>query len=413
MRTSNYLDPFWVQYPVRTFCGLAFPSVGSYISAFSPPPLCRLPHHNTLSQNIRDTYGTGLPEATTDDRKMRRRLPLQQTRIHHWIVNITPSRVDSLPYSKIKSISHKYRQRLLASRTAPVAPRPLPPASIFICQPTPSYVVSPQLAAQLTKSEISSLKSNLRVYEGVLTGETDFGEVCLEFEEQDCTPEFLIDQDLGGDRALYYGHGQIHFIGMIDMHRPEVKGIIPFESAAEQHRRFTEEVLQEPTREFKPSVAKSLEGLESWVVCNTEDGHREVARIVTDAGHSDGIATTSVTLNLTVPVLGVDPDMTCPHARLAAAEIGTGPVTSIWALDGRAASDRRRISGVVGEESMCSSALLWSMQRVMGLEWGQSFVDPSRALGEHDPDLESDEDAERRSLAREESAGEEDHGREY
>lgn len=326
--------------------------------------------------------------------------------IQNWIVNITPSRVDSLPYSKIKSISHKYRQRLLASRTAPVAPTALSPASIFICQPTPSYVVSPQLATQLTKSDISSLTSNLRVYERVPTGKTDIGEVCLDIEEQDCTPEFLIDQDLGGDRALYYGHGQIHFIGMIDMHRPEVKGNTPFGSAADLQRRLAKEVLQESTGEFKRSVANSLEGLESWVVCNTEHGHREVARVVTDASNSDGITTTSVTLNLAVPILGMDPDSMCPHARLAAAGIGTGPVTSIWALDGRAASDLQRISGLVDYQSMHVVSLIWSVQHSMGLERSYTYVDSSRALGEHDPDLEFDENAEREWVRRDEAVSE-------
>lgn len=247
------------------------------------------------------------------------------------------------------------------------------------------------------------MKSNLRVYEGVLTGETEFGEVCLEFEEQDCTPEFLVDQRLGGDRALYYGHGQIHFIGMIDMHRREVKGNTPFGSAADLQRRLAEEVLQEFTGEFKRSEANSLEGLESWVVFNTEDGHREVARVVTDADDSHGITTTSVTLNLAVPILGMDPDRMCPHARLAAAGIGTGPVTSIWAFDGRRAADRRRISGLVDIESLHVVALILSMQRAMGLEWSHTYVDPSRALGEHDPDLEFDENAEREWVRREEA----------
>lgn len=315
--------------------------------------------------------------------------------IKNWIVNITPSRVDSLPYSKIKSLSHKYRQRLLASRTAPVAPKTLgmPPASIFICQPTPSYVLSPQLAAKLTRSDISSLTSNLRVYESVPTRDPDIDEVCWEVEERDCTPEYFIDKDLGGDQALYYGHGQFHVLGMLDMDRAEAKNNILFDSSDDLLSRLVEEVGQElPSSDL--TVANSLDGRESWILCNTGEEQQKVARVVTDVDHSDGIATTSVTLNLTLPVQGLDPDRTCPHLRLAAAGIKTGPFTSIWARRGTPASDQSRMAGTVSPQSLCVYGLLDAARRAMGLAYTILHVDPTRAFGERDPDLEPDEAAE-------------------
>lgn len=324
--------------------------------------------------------------------------------IQNWTVNIVPKRVDSLPYSKIKSLSNKYRQRLLASRTAPVAATPLshlrtgtvPPASIFICQPTPSYVLSPQLAAKLTRSDISSLTSNLRVYESVRFGEPDLGDAGWEVEERDCTPECLIDKDLDGDQALYYGHGQIHVLGMIDMNRAEVNHNTEFESLDDLTSRLVEEMYMAlPLGGPLVSVADSFENPGSWIFCNTEEGQGKVARIATDVDLSnwDGILTASVTLNLALPVQGLDPDRTCPHLRLEAAGIETGPFTSIWARGGRPASDQTRMVGVLDSQQICIGGLLDATRNAMGLEDTILFVDPTRAFGEHDPDLEPDKAA--------------------
>lgn len=71
-----------------------------------------------------------------------------------WKVNITPKRINSLPYSKIQAICLKYRQRLLDSRSAPVAPSSLPPATLLISRPTPSYVLSPIVVSWLTKFDV-------------------------------------------------------------------------------------------------------------------------------------------------------------------------------------------------------------------------------------------------------------------
>lgn len=324
------------------------------------------------------------------------RSTLRPQNIQPWIVNITPKRVDSLPYSKINAICGKYRQRLLASRTAPATPTRLPPATAFICQPTPSYVLSPQLAALLTKSKISSLKSNLRVYEPVSTGQTGLGDVCTEVEEQDCTPECHIDEGLGGYQALYYGHGQIHVVGMVDMHRTGVKKT-QFDSAQRQLAGNLDGLPS--TSEL--SVSNSREVTGSWIYCNTGHGQRKLARAVADVVRSDGIATMSVTLNFAVPVPGLDPDRTCPHIRLAAAGIETEASTSIWALRGRQTSNQIRQSGVVNEEGFLVCILLQSVWHALGLErlgleQSKIFVDHARALGERDPDLEPDEDAERR-----------------
>lgn len=342
-------------------------------------------------------------------------------RIQNWIVNVTPSRIDSLPYSKIKSLTHKYRQRLLASRTAPVAPTPLdnlhagtvPPASIFICQPTPSYVLSPQLAATLTKSDISALKSKLSVYqwesvpaegidvtEGVhIDDEYGVGDICAKVVEQDCLPEFIIDEDLGGDRALYYGHGQIHFVGMVDMYRTELKKNLEFFWSAGLQNRLTKEVSKGlPIGNSKPSVANTPNTLhrpESWILCNTKQGKQKFARAATHIDYADGIATTAITLDLAVPVPGVDPDRTCPRLRLAAAGIETGPFTSVnMVLDGMPASTQIRAAGMVDPQGFLQTMLLRAAQRAMGLEETEEIVDHARAFGEADPDLDTDEYAE-------------------
>lgn len=200
--------------------------------------------------------------------------------IQNWMVSIAPSRIDSLPYSKIKAISNKYRQRLLASRRAPGAPSALPPAAVFLYQPTPTYAISPQLAARLTKSDISSLRSKLGVYEPLLSAEIDdirwFG-----VEGQDYTPEYLIDPDLGRDQALYYGHRQFHVVSMLDMHRDEVRHDIQFDSAAALHIQLAEECFKGLIRSSEGSIAHNLGSAESWLLRNTQEGQQKLARAAT------------------------------------------------------------------------------------------------------------------------------------
>lgn len=183
-----------------------------------------------------------------------------------------------------------------------------------------------------------------------------------EVEEQDCTPEYLIDQDLGGDQALYYGHGQFHVVGMLDMHRDEVKHDIQFDSAAALQIRPAEESFDGLIPSSERSTAHTLEGHESWLLRNTQEGQQKVARFATDVDHFDGIATTSVTLNYAVPVPGLDPARTCPYTRLTAAGIETGPFTSIRACDGEAASDQSRKFLIMSEQALHGCILFRSAQ---------------------------------------------------
>lgn len=192
---------------------------------------------------------------------------------------------------------------------------------------------------------------------------------------------------------MYYGHGQIHVLSMLDMHRAEAKNNIQFNSPDDLQSRLVEEVGRELTL-GDLTVANSLEGRESWILRNTGEEQQKIARAVTDVDHSDGIATTSVTLNLTLPVQGLDPDRTCPHLRLAAAGIETGPFTSIWANHGAPASYQSRMAGRLDLQALCVYGLLDAARRAMGLAYTILHVDPTRAFGERDPDLEPDEAAE-------------------
>ncbi|KAK2606896.1 hypothetical protein N8I77_005618 [Diaporthe amygdali] len=312
--------------------------------------------------------------------------------IRGWTVNINSKRRDGLPYSKIKAICQQYRQRLLASRKEPVAPRPLPPATLFIFGPTPSYVVSPQLAARLTTSDLSSLKSNLRVYENQFTGKTDFDGDCTDLKEHDCTPEVLTDQNLRGDDAVYYGHGQIHVVGMVDMHRAELKQNPQYRSSTEFWSRLGGEILQK--LRVKPEIATAnslLEGLSSWI-CNTNEEQQRIGRFSAKVDHFEGIATASVTLNLSVPMQGFDPDRLCPYIRLAAAGIETGPVTTIWASRGKQAPDHSPLARAMEVPDFCLTFLLSVMRDTMGIGPLPEYVDHSLVLGKSDPDLEYDDE---------------------
>ncbi|KAK2609488.1 hypothetical protein N8I77_002985 [Diaporthe amygdali] len=151
-----------------------------------------------------------------------------------WIVHLMQKNPDGLPYSKIKAICHKYRQRLLTARVPPSEELyHMPPGAVFLCRPSASYVISAQLTARLSESQMSALRSNLSVYErmAVEKDENENFPVSWRAEELDCTPEVFIDEDLSHGPALYYGDGQIHFVGMLDMHRARMIFKDEFESS--------------------------------------------------------------------------------------------------------------------------------------------------------------------------------------
>lgn len=264
---------------------------------------------------------------------------------------------------------------------------PLPPAALFLCQPTPSYVLSPKLAARL-KSDVSSLKSNLRVYE------FQTGNDIMKVKEQDCTPEVYIDSDLHDDQAAYYGHGQHHLIGILDMQRADLKQYRQYSSSVDLRDRLAHETIRGI---FDPEevAAESSEGADSWLLCNTIHGQHKIGRVSAAIDRSDDIATASVTLNYSVPMPGIDPVRTCPHVRLAAAGIESGPFTSVLeSYYGTPASDQAKAAGELGEEKLLVGSLLDAMRRAMGLQYTLSFVDHARVLGERDPELEYDKAAE-------------------
>lgn len=307
--------------------------------------------------------------------------------LRHWYVNLIPRRVDSLPYSKIKAICNTYRRRLVDSRRAPDTPTALPTATTFISTPTPSYVLSPQLASRLSKAEFSSLASKLRVYETVPVGEPGDFEAGFVVEEKDCTPEVIIEPDMGGgDQALYFGHGQLHVIGMLDMHTAEVKENVRFSSAADLRRLLASEFIRHETDAEFDDAASS-------VYYSMEEGRQEIARVSADVDYAEGIATASLTFNLNVPTAGFDPDRTCPYNRLAAVGMGS-PVTSFRALRYLPASFQDRSDGLVSEEDFFTNSLHFAVQGAMGNGPFpmNEFADHSRALGASDPDLERDEE---------------------
>lgn len=317
--------------------------------------------------------------------------------IRGWTVNISPKkRIDGLPYSKIKAVCQQYRQRLLASRTEPVAPRALPPATLFIFGPTPSYVVSPRLAARLTTSDLSSLKSNLRVYDDEFTGKTDpFDEDHTDLKEHDCTPEVHIDEGLRGDRAVYYGHGQVHIVGMVDMHRVDLEKKTQYGSSAKLQSRLGRMILQKLLLNHGRPAASSLGGLSSWILCNTNGKEQKIGQCSAEVDQiEDGIATASVTLNLSVPMQGFDPDRLCPYARLAAVAIETGPVTTLWASEGKHAPDADPFSRLRKTPSVCATFLVGVMKGALGIGPLPEYMDHSVVLGKSDPDLEDDDEEE-------------------
>ncbi|KAG6358374.1 hypothetical protein INS49_014258 [Diaporthe citri] len=315
--------------------------------------------------------------------------------IRGWTVPINSKRVDGLPYSKIKAVCQQYRQRLLASRTEPVAPRALPPATLFHFGPTPSYVVSPQLAARLTTSGLSSLKSNLKVYEFEFTGKTSPSDAnCTDLKELDCTPEVLIDQSLRGDRAVYYGRGQIHVVGMVDMHRVDLKQKTQYGSSAQLQSRLGGKILRKLRLNPERPASNSPDGLSSWIFFNTNGEQQKIGQFSAEIDHSEGIATTSVTLNLSVPMPGFDPDRLCPHTRLTESGIGTGPVTTLWASEGKQSPDGEPLFGAPKAPSLCLTFLLGVTRDAMGIGPLPEYMDHSIVLGKSDPDLESNDEEE-------------------
>ncbi|POS78064.1 hypothetical protein DHEL01_v203550 [Diaporthe helianthi] len=163
----------------------------------------------------------------------------------------------------------------------------MPYSKVKTIPDTKLYVLSPQLAARLPKHTLSSLGSKLRVYEEVFTGHE--GDMAV--EEQDCTPEVLVDEELAGEQALYHGHGQVQILGVVDMLRAGVKA---------------------------------------------------------DVDHCSDIATASINLNYAVPMPDVDPERTDPYGRLAAARIGGGQFASLMALSGMPVAERYNPAGMVG-----------------------------------------------------------------
>lgn len=287
---------------------------------------------------------------------------------------MTPKRLDSLPYSKIKAIRHRFGQKLLASRTAPVGPDALPPAAFFACLPTPSYVVSPQLAARLPESIMSSLSSNLRVYEEVPDEEQEFegSSDWVHVEERDCTPEVFVDEDLqgSGDVISYYGWGQSHIVGILDMSRTEsTPSHCP--TALQSHMASLMPTLFK--LEHGGMAATSMaEDTGSWTLCRTEQGLRKIIHINSHVDPVQEIATVSMTVNQSVPIQGVDPDRTCPHIRIAALQTAAGartetdPYTSLLARKGEPASEQAGCTAFVSYDSYCAIMALSAMQQVMG-----------------------------------------------
>ena len=233
----------------------------------------------------------------------------------------------------------------------------------------------------------------------MFTGNTDVGDIDLVVKEQECTPEVLIENGLSGSQALYYGQGQIHVVGILDMHSPEVKKNTWFGSASDLQSLLASEFLVGLNSSgfvMEGPAATSLEGAGAWIIANTVGGKRKIAHVNADVNHFQDIATASITLNLAVPISGIDPDRTCPYERLAAAGIDT-PFTTVWALDGKPASDQDRQACMFTQHSLWVAMLHCAMERTIGLDSQRDadFVDHARALGESDPDLESDKEAER------------------
>lgn len=277
----------------------------------------------------------------------------------------------------------------------PRARNTLPPATLFVCQPTPSYVVSPQFAARLPNSDLSLLATDLKVYEISSTERTVSREVITGYEERDCTPEVLIDQDLDGDQAIYYGHGQVHIIGMLDIHRGRMMKDPDFASDAALQRCLAEDFVHSLPGGSLGAAANPFEDSGSWFLCNTDEGFRKIAYVRTNVDRSEGIATASITLNIAVPMAGLDPEQMCPYDRIDSVSF-----TSIWAMNGNPASDLGQTTGGYAPPRFSTStdtpssawvdALRMTMQCTMNVDAfpGMPEVGYARALGEYDPDLE-------------------------
>lgn len=272
-------------------------------------------------------------------------------------------------------------------------PTPLPPATIFVGSPTPSYVLSPQLAARLPQQTLSSLASNLRVYEKKFAGNEGY----LFTEEHDCTPEVLVDEELRGEHAVYYGHGQIHVLALLDMLRAGVKEDALFASGQTLSKRLLLATEARLRREGISTGVTPLRENDAFLVnCETEQGRRNMARVSADVDHSSNIATAAVTMNFAVPVPGVDPEGTDPYGRLLTTpEIGGGAgsghlFTSCMALSGLPVAEPWRPSNMVGWADFWSYSLLDAVRWTLGTvpSWKQEYVSHAYALGESDPDLE-------------------------
>lgn len=234
-------------------------------------------------------------------------------------------------------------------------------------------------------SVISSLSSNLRVYEDVLPGDDSF-----HVEEQDCIPEVMIDEELEGcgEVAQYYGHGQFHVVGMLDMHEA---GAVPYRwlaSPAALQCRLASFLLGYEGLGGGGMAGTSPAG--SWFLQQTKRGPQKIAHVNSDIQEFEGIATASITLNWVVPMQGIDPDRTFPYIRLAAAGIESGPITAVLADCGTRVAEQAGHRGEVSAMPLYSVQTISAMQHAMGVT-SQRYVDHALALGESDPDLKRDD----------------------
>lgn len=202
----------------------------------------------------------------------------------------------------------------------------------------------------------------------------------------------IVDPELiGGDHALYYGHGQMHIVSMLDMHSSDVKKNVRFRSGSDLQRLLASECLLDRPTGFADTADTSTDGHGTWVYRNTEQGDRKIAHVSADVDYTEDIATTSITLNLAVPTSGLDPDRTCPYNRLAAIGLKS-QFTSIWACDGKTASNQDHVGVFGNKQDLLVNGLIWAVQHAIGngLCPIPDLVDHSQALGASDPDLEPD-----------------------
>ncbi|KAL1856363.1 hypothetical protein Daus18300_010735 [Diaporthe australafricana] len=210
------------------------------------------------------------------------------------------------------------------------------------------------------------------------------------YGERDCSPEVLIDEGLSGEQAIYYGPGQVHVIGILDIHRAGMKKDPDFASDAAIQSHLAMELVHQLPSGSQATVPNPFTAPGSWILCPTDEGLRKIAYVSSDVDRSQGIATASVTFNIAVPIADLDPDRTCPYNRIEG-----GPFTSIKGLAGGPALDPGQTAG--GPDSLSSKwtfALCWRMHCSMNAGPFPETVGHARALGEIDPDLEVDEDVE-------------------